>query len=118
MTDTAETTLPYCEPHADLSVWGVFFRRFFVEQAPTRVKKIQARGRNSSSVDSAKISELLTDLDAWFGGVDEKGTECFVPKTERGRRLWKLRQKYIANGGRLYSLDEIQRELDEQRAEA
>lgn len=35
----------------------------------------------------------------------------YVPKTERGRRLWALRQKYIASGGRLYTLVEIQEEL-------
>ncbi len=38
--------------------------------------------------------------------------EGFVPKTELGRKLWGLRQKYIAEGGRLYSDREIADELE------
>jgi len=38
--------------------------------------------------------------------------ETFVPKTELGRKLWGLRQKYIAAGGRLYTDREIADELD------
>jgi hypothetical protein len=39
----------------------------------------------------------------------------FKPKTERGKKLWALRQKYIAEGGRLYSMREIRKEIAERR---
>ena len=37
--------------------------------------------------------------------VDESGT--FQPRTPLGRRLWEIRQRHIAEGGRLLSWDEI-----------
>ena len=41
----------------------------------------------------------------------------FVPPTDLARKLWALRQKYIAEGGRLYSIAEIQQELVSRRRE-
>lgn len=40
----------------------------------------------------------------------------FVPKTELGRKLWALRLKYIAEGGRLFTDSEIAEELERQAA--
>ena len=44
--------------------------------------------------------------------------DTFVPKTELGRKLWALRQKYIAEGGRLYTMKEIQQEVARRRGES
>ncbi len=41
----------------------------------------------------------------------------FVPRTELAKKLWALRQKYIAEGGKLYSVVEIQQEVARCRGE-
>jgi hypothetical protein len=43
--------------------------------------------------------------------------EKFVPRTDLAKTLWALRQKYIAEGGRLYTLREIQHEIARRRGE-
>jgi hypothetical protein len=35
----------------------------------------------------------------------------FKPKTVLGKRLWALRQKYIAEGGKLLDWDELEKEV-------
>ncbi len=51
------------------------------------------------------------------GQADSAGDEECQPCTPLGARLKELRQQYIAEGGRLYSIDEINREVAEGRGE-
>lgn len=41
----------------------------------------------------------------------------FVPKTEIARLCWEIRKRYIENGGKLYTADEINKEIRELRGE-
>ncbi|MEW6366531.1 MAG: hypothetical protein AB1714_18035 [Acidobacteriota bacterium] len=52
------------------------------------------------------------------GDAESTAAGAFQPRTDLGRRLWQLRQQYIAGGGRLYSAEEIQAEIDRQRSRA
>ena len=42
----------------------------------------------------------------------------FRPRTELGKKLWARRQSYIANGGKLITWDELDRELAERKGRA
>ena len=57
-------------------------------------------------------------FDEWRTRLQEKDTtqDTFVPKTEIGRKLWALRQKYLAHGGRLFTDAEIAEELERRAA--
>ena len=73
----------------------------------------QARGTASS------VAAWLPTLGEWPTQIQRETAlkEVFVPKTDLGRKLWALRQKYIAEGGRLYTLAEIQQEVARRRGE-
>jgi hypothetical protein len=43
---------------------------------------------------------------------------AFVPRTELGRRLWKIRQRILESGQRLLDWDGIESEVRERRGEA
>ena len=43
--------------------------------------------------------------------------ERFVPQTDLGRRLWKIRQRIVASGQPLLSREEIESDLRERRGE-
>jgi hypothetical protein len=42
----------------------------------------------------------------------------FVPRTELGRRLWRIRQRILESGQRLLDWDGVEREVRERRGEA
>lgn len=44
-------------------------------------------------------------------------SDTFQPRTPLGRRLWEIRQRHIAKGGRLLSWDEIDAQLGERRGQ-
>jgi hypothetical protein len=41
----------------------------------------------------------------------------FVPKTELAAQLWAIRQKFIADGGKLLGPDDIRKEVARRRGE-
>jgi hypothetical protein len=45
--------------------------------------------------------------------IEDSGT--FHPRTSLGRRLWEIRHRHIAKGGRLLSWDEIDARLSDRR---
>ena len=46
------------------------------------------------------------------------GQRDFVPRTELGRRLWRIRQRILASGQPLLDWDGIESELRDRRGEA
>jgi hypothetical protein len=47
--------------------------------------------------------------------VEEPKGVTYVPETPLGKRLWAIRQKAIARGMELLSMEEIEQEIAEQR---
>ncbi len=47
-----------------------------------------------------------------------KAPPRYVPKTLLGKRLWALRQKYIAGGGKLLDWDELEAEIARSKGQA
>jgi len=43
------------------------------------------------------------------------GTQLFTPRTPLGKKLWELRQKHLASGEPLLTLDEVRREVQARR---
>lgn len=48
----------------------------------------------------------------------EMSAGTFVARTPLGRRLWSLRQQFLANGGQLLAPDEVEVELLRRRGDA
>ncbi len=75
---------------------------------------VTRRTSHGSGGTESQVAEWSSGLDEWRTRLERQSNtkETFVPKTELGRKLWALRQKYISEGGRLYTAEEIADELD------
>jgi hypothetical protein len=49
---------------------------------------------------------------------DHQARTCFVPQTELGHRLWRIRQRILASGQPLLDWEGIESELRERTGEA
>lgn len=118
MTDTANYT-----PPIDQICWQIRAEDYSVRAANWQRSEIAGRYSllllpnptvySSSGVES-RVAEWPATPAEWRSRLKEGPApkETFVPKTELGRKLWGLRQKYIATGGRLYTDTEIADELE------
>jgi hypothetical protein len=81
-------------------------------------EKLTLSNDHGSSGTGSSVAERPATPDVWRSCLQEMPvpSETFVPKTELGRKLWGLRQKYIAEGGRLYTDREIADELERRAA--
>lgn len=91
----------------------------FVSRHGIRVQIPPSADHGSGGAESC-VAEWPKALDEWRIRLQQQAVSkaAFVPKTELGSKLWALRQRYIAEGGKLYSLAEIQQEVARRRGES
>ncbi|HVR73520.1 MAG TPA: hypothetical protein VMT52_04285 [Planctomycetota bacterium] len=93
-----------------------------IELDPAREKALKdaarKEGRDPSEVLSELIDDFLTAKNGPESGDSNDSDPAYEPShTELGRTLRALSRKYVETGGKLYSVDEINREVAEGRGE-
>ena len=92
-----------------------------IELNPSQKKRLEELARQSGKSPETLALELLDEallamkVPENGGGKSDPAYE--PSRTELGRTLRSFRRKYVESGGRLYSLEEINREVAEGRGE-
>jgi hypothetical protein len=88
---------------------------------PRVEEELKERARQAGKPVEVFAGELLADALGASGNGSDRGVvtdPAYEPsRTELGRTLRALRRKYIEGGGKLYSTEEINREVAEGRGE-
>ncbi len=79
-----------------------------------RVSKPESRISGGYEAHGADWPKIIAE---WQARIKEQASNEgeFKPKTEFGRKLWALRQRYVSEGGQLYTSEEIALEISQHR---
>ncbi|MBE9202864.1 hypothetical protein IQ218_04555 [Synechocystis salina LEGE 06099] len=64
---------------------------------------------------NSRIRIVIERIDNSVSGTVSGKSTKFQPRTQLGRELLALREEYIASGGKLFSEDELDAEMDDRR---
>ncbi len=104
----------------DFSVRAFNWCQFETGAGQGEFHRVPPTTRSGSGGVASSVAGWAAALEGWLERFHQETRlpENFVPKTGLGGKLSALRQKYIAEGGRLYSLHEIQQEVSRRRGES
>ena len=93
-----------------------------IELDPTREKALKDAARKEGRDPSEVLSELVDDFLTTKNGPESSDSNASDPayepsRTELGRTLRALSRKYVESGEKLYSTEEINREVAKGRGE-
>jgi hypothetical protein len=104
----------------DFSVLAFNWCQFETGAGQGEFHRVPPASNGGSRGVASGLAGWAAALEGWLERFHQetRSKEKFVPTTALGGKLWALRQKYIAEGGRLYSLHEIQQEVSRRRDES